>query len=192
MSQGENKIDEILREAATAVEDSGVPEDLREVAFAKAVDLISGASMKTEAGLLSEQRNSSCGDDILEMISRKFEADIGLIEEAYEVEDGVPQLTVARSKLASSKMAATKQVALLLAAARQAAGVEDWTEFDKIRESVEMYGKYNSPNFARTIAELEDEFSFSGKGQSKRVKVRRDGFKSAGSLIGQLLGKHEK
>lgn len=69
--------------------------------------------------------------------------------------------------------------------------MEDWTESKTIREAVEGYGKYNSPNFAAAISELEDDFSFSGKGLSRRVKVRRDGFKNAGTLVKQLLGKSE-
>lgn len=103
-----------------------------------------------------------------------------MVDEAFEVEDGVPRLTIARGKLASSKKAATQQIALLVAAARQAVRVENWTESKTIRKAVERYGKYNSPNFAAAISELEDDFSYSGKGQSRRVKVRRDGSRTRG------------
>jgi len=198
MTHRETRIEQILREAAAAVAAADVPEDLRSVAFGKAVDLIVGVPTASGTGTKVEQRprrepqKAGSSSDPLEMISGKFETQIEVIDEAFEIEDGVPQLTIPRSKLANAKNAATKQVALLVAAARQAADVEDWTESTTIRESVERYGKYNRPNFAAAISELEDDFSFSGKGQSRRVKLRRDGFKNAGTLVKQLLGKSEK
>lgn len=197
MPRREKRIEEILREALAVVAAARIPEDLRSVAFGKAVDLILGVSTTSQADTTVEQRSrlprqeqGSTGTP-LEMISRKFETEIEVINEAFAVEDAVPQLTIPRSKLAKSKRAATKQIALLVAAARQAAGVEDWTESKTIRESAEVYGKYDPPNFAAAILELEDEFSFSGKGKTRRVKVRRDGFKAAGALVTQLLGKSE-
>ncbi|SRR6266508_605079 len=198
MPQRKKKIEEILREAAAAVAAADVPEDLRSVAFGKAVDLIAGFPTASDTGANVErrprrqQRQAGSTGNPLEMISGKFEAEIDVIDEAFEVEDGVPQLTIPRSKLANAKKAATKQIALLVAAARQAAEVEDWSESTMIRETVERYGKYNGPNFAAAVSELEDDFSFSGKGQSRRVKVRREGFKNAGTLVKQLLGKNGK
>jgi hypothetical protein len=198
MPQREKKIEEILREAAAAVAAADVPEDLRSVAFGKAVDLIVGIPTASDTGAKvgerprRQQRQVGSTGNLLELISGKFEAEIEVIDEAFEVEDGVPQLTIPRSKLPNAKKAATKQTALLVAAGRQAAEVEEWTESKVLRETVERYGKYNAPNFAAAVSELEDDFSFSGKGQSRRVKVRRDGFKNAGTLVKQLLGKNGK
>jgi hypothetical protein len=188
------KIEEVLREAAAAVAAGDVPEDLRSVAFGKAVDLIAGVPTPSDtdgakAGATAAGERSS--DDPLEKISAKLEAETDVINEAFEAEDGTPKLTIPRSKLANSKQAATKQIALLVASARQAAGVEDWTESKTIREAVKGYGTYSSPNFAASISALEGDFSFSGKGQSRRVKVRRDGFKNAGGLVKQLLGRSD-
>jgi hypothetical protein len=198
MAPREKKIEEILREAATAVAAADVPEDLRSVAFGKAVDLIVEAPTASDTGTKVGQRprrqqpEAGSKGNPLEMISGRFGTEIEVIDEAYEVEEGVPQLTIPRSKLANAKKAATQQIALLVAAARQATEVEDWTQSKMTRESVERYGKYNSPNFAAAISELEDDLSFSGKGQSRKVKVRRQGFKNAGTLVEQLLGKSEK
>lgn len=197
MMQSDKKVDEILREAADAVAASDVPEDLRSVAFAKAVDLIAGTPTainnftEVDRHPNSVQPKVSYRGDQLEMISDKLDIELSIIQETFEAEDGIPQLIIARGKLANAKRAATKEIALLIAAARQAAEVEEWTESNTIRESVEMYGKYNKPNFASAISELEDDFSFSGKGQSRKVKVRREGFKNAGALVKRMHGKSE-
>jgi hypothetical protein len=199
MMQNQKKIDEILREAAAAVVEADIPEDLRSVAFGKAVELISGCLVTEEtpvkAGPCPADNDTEAisiqNGDQLGMISQKLEADMDIIENAFEIENGVPQLTIPRSRIASSKRAATKQIALLVAAARQAAGVEQQTESKTIRECVDEYGKYDKPNFARAISELEDDVRFNGKGQSRTIKMRRDGFKSAGELVKQLLGRGE-
>lgn len=192
------KVEEVLREAAAAVAAADVPENLRSVAFGKAVDLIAGVPVASDhdTGITKQvqaqqqrQQEAGSADDPLQKISTKLATEIDLIDEAFDVEDGTPKLTIPRSKLSSSKKTATKQIALLVAAARQAAEVEEWTESKVIRDAVEDYGKYNRPNFAAAISMLEDDFSFSGKGRSRKVKVRRDGFKDAGTLVKQLLGK---
>ncbi len=191
MTRHTRKIEHVLREAAAAVAAADVPEDLRSVAFGKAVDLIVGvppAGDETTGKREAPDEETGSSDDPLQKIATRFETDLELIDESFEVEDDEPKLTMSRSKLASSKKGATKQIALLVAAARQAAAIEQWTESKVIRDVVEGYGRLNSPNFAVAISELDDDFSFSGTGQNRKVKVRRDGFKRAGGLIQSLQG----
>jgi hypothetical protein len=79
MPEREKKIEEILQEAAAAVAAAKVPEDLRSVAFGKAVDLIvevptaSDARMTGEQRPRQEQRKTGSTDDPIGMISGKFE-----------------------------------------------------------------------------------------------------------------------
>lgn len=71
------------------------------------VPTASDARMTVEQRPRQEQRKTGSTDDPVGMISGKFETDIEVVDEAFEVEDGVPRLTIARGKLASSKKAAT-------------------------------------------------------------------------------------
>jgi hypothetical protein len=182
---------------SAAVDAADVPDDLRPVAFGKAVDLIVGISPGHDAlapvepreRLKKRDQGPAPSGDPLEKIATKFGIEMVVVDEAFEAEDGTPKLTVPRQKLAKSANAATKEIALLVAAARQAAEIETWTDSQTIREAVEGYGKFNSPNFAASISELDDDFSFTGKRKSRRVKVRRDGFASAGALTKKLFGK---
>jgi hypothetical protein len=193
------KVEDVLREAAAAVDAAGVPDDLRPVAFGKAVDLITGITLSTrhdEGDPAKRQDRSSTkgkarapSGSPLDKIAGKFDIGLDVVDEAFEAEDGTPKLTLPRAKLAKSAKSATQQIALLVSAARQAAEIETWTDADTIRDAVEGYGKLNTANFAAYVSELEDDFSFSGKGKSRRVKVRRDGFASAGALTKKLLGK---
>jgi hypothetical protein len=114
--------------------------------------------------------------------------DVAIIEEVYYVQDGEIKLALSTGKLESGKKAGTRQIALLLAAGRQAAGLEDHTSFDKIREVAEDYRRYDSPNFARTLSEMEDEFSFQGSSRNRSVRVSRPGWEAASRLVNALGG----
>ena len=188
------KIEDVLREAAAAVDAAGLPDDLRGAAFTKAVDLIAGtqAPSAAEATGVPKPETKKTTSDALEMIASRFGIDLDFVDEAFAIEDDVPSLAVGRTKLANSDKGATEQIALLVAAARQAAGVEDWTESSVLREAAANYNRFDKNNLAYTVSSLEDDFSFSGKGQARRVKVRRDGFKNAGTLVKQILGKNDE
>ncbi len=179
-------IEDILREAAAAVEAAGLPDDLRSAAFAKAVDLIAGAggpsTPQATSTAVAEPGRTRDDHGLLSMIAERFGIDAELVNEALAIEDGEPSLVVARTKLANTDQGAAKQIALLIAAARQAAGVEDWTDASVIREAVTSYNRFDTNNFAKALNSLEDDFSFSGKGQARRVRVRRDGFRNAGAF----------
>jgi hypothetical protein len=186
------KIENVLREAAAAVEAAELPDDLRSAAFAKAVDLIAGTkepgAQSTTSTAETEPRKMSNDRELLSKIAERLEVDPELVSEAFAIEDGEPSLAVARTKLANTDQGAAKQIALLVAAARQAAGVEDWTDSSVIREAVVSYNRFDTNNFAKAVNALEDDFSFSGKGQARRVRVRRDGFRNAGALVQELVG----
>lgn len=186
------KVEDVLREAAVAVEAAKLPDDLRSAAFAKAVDLIAGGGAPAVSEVTptakAETKKAAGDQDPLSMIAKRFSVTRELADEAFAIEDGEPSLAVARTKLANSDKGASRQIAVLVAAARQAAGMEEWTESSVIRDAAASYNRFDPNNFANTVGSLEDDFSFSGKGQSRRVKVRRDGFKKAGALVQQLVG----
>lgn len=180
-------VTDILRRAAEAVVAADLPENLRNTAFGKAVDLLTqgppaGSQVRSAFG----SETSRGTDDPLQAIGAKLGLERSLIDEVFEVENGNVNLTIARSKLEPKKAAGTKQIALLLAAARQGAGIEDWTEGRTIRAVASDYGKFDGPNFASSISELGDYFSFSGSGSGRRLKMRRAGFEEAASVIKKL------
>lgn len=184
------KVEEILRQAADAVAAADLPKEVQSVAFGKAVDLIAGVPAEIQprhgAKGKSQNREADDPDDPLQKIATRLGVDRELLDETLEVEDGAVSLTIARSKLASQKTKGTKQIAVLVAAARQAAGIEEWTETKTIRVVADDYGKYDSPNFAASLSELGDFFSFSGSGQGRKLKMRRAGFDEAAALIKRL------
>ena len=187
MRSDETAVASILREAAAAVAAAKIPENLQAVAFQKAVDILVGSASdeserKTETG-----KGSSGGDeDPIQRIAVVLKLDKGIVEETYEVQGDQIKPTIAPSKLDARKTKGTEQIALLVAGARQAAGMEEWTETKVIRDIADEYGRFDSSNFATTITSLGEYFSFSGNGPSRRLRVRRVGYEAVAELIRRL------
>ncbi len=186
----------VLRQALKAVEGSGVPTDLRPAAFREAVRLLSGESPAEAAAPAVHTGGASPGraaSGQLAALAAKLGVGRDAIGEVYQIESGDLKLIVASTKLQSDKRAATRQIAVLVAAGRQGAGIDtDWTESKGIRDACSDLGKLDSPNFANTLNSMGDVFSFQGKGVSRKVKVIRPGFERATALVKELTNGGQK
>jgi hypothetical protein len=188
-----DEVVKVLKQAVKAVDESGVPAALRPAAFREAVRLLSGDSaspgqVKTPAiHPRTPGEGGTGGTGSLASLATKLGVSHDLVGEVYHIDSGNIKLIVASTKLESDKRAATRQVAVLVAAGRQGAGIDaDWTASKLIREACGDLGKLDSPNFANTLNAMGDVFSFQGKGQSRKVKVIRPGFERATALVTEL------
>jgi hypothetical protein len=108
--------------------------------------------------------------------------------EAFDLVEGRMHLTIAPSRLPRQKAAAMKDVALLVSAARQAAGVDaEWTAAGAIRDECRDLGVLDGNNFAAEVAQLDAYLSFRGTGRSRLLKVNRRGYEEAGRRLRDLL-----
>lgn len=189
-------VSQILVGATKDVEDAEVPDDLREIAFREAIRLreasagltTGGADEGTGSGGGGGGGGEATGEGAIPQIASRFGVDAARVGEVFTERDGEVLLAIGTKALSSGKRPATKEIALLVAGARQATGVEDWTSVDKIRGWCEEYGKYDGPNFAKTIADMDDLFQFTGKGQKREVRLRQPAWEAAGELTGRIRG----
>jgi hypothetical protein len=186
MMRQPDEVKDILRQAADIVAAAQIPDDLRAVALGKAVDLLAGESRG--AAPKRESGSAEGTDDLLERIATKLGLEVELVEETFEVQDDQVQLTIPRAKLDSTKTGGAKQIAVLVAAARQAAGVEDKTSVDVIRLVADEYGKYDSANFSTSLHEQGDYYNITGPTRARELKVKRAGFDEAAALLKRLHG----
>jgi len=126
--------------------------------------------------------------DVLGKIEAALKLDRDVLELVYDVRDGEPELVLAPKKLASNKAQAARQLAQLIAAARQAAGLEEWTSTGPIRRVVTEYGKLDVGNFAATIQQMDKVAVIRGKGQQREVKITRPGMEATRDLITSMVG----
>jgi hypothetical protein len=196
-----------LRRAADAVDQAGLPEDLRRVGFERALDALGlGATNigvpaaltgpTAAAGPLSSHGpdtspNAQPPDDLLSEIARRLEVAPENIERIYDIDDGQVRLAIKRSMLpdADRKAAGTRHVSLLVAVGRQAAGTEEETAFAVMRDECQAFGVLDSANFSAEVGKLD--FRVKGGRNSRTAKANRHHFEEAAQLIGRILRESE-
>ena len=108
------------------------------------------------------------------------------VEVLFAIEELEPTLQLAAQNLARGKRPATREIALLLVAARTSLGLDTLT--DHIRESAEHYRKYDGPDFLSTLQKSE-EFVVLGRPRMRArvVRLRRAGVAAAQELAQKLV-----
>jgi len=185
-------ISEALRQAEKIVDEAAVKADLRVVAFGKTLDVLLGSARGGDAGATSSDSGfapPSQGDqEPLTSIARKLGVDVEAVSEVYEVRDGSFDIILGHSRFAEGMSTGARQLAVLVAAGRQAAGLDadGWTDGADIRAICKEFGKYDQANFSGTLTSMHDNFSLSGKGSARKFKLTRAGWEYAKKLIQEL------
>jgi len=200
-SMDADRLAEILKQAAAAVNKADLPPELHAPAFEKAVDLLgdlsgqgldSGADQKdreTSRRERNDQDPDLSNGISLEAIATKTEASIEDVEEAYGLDSGELKIIIPGSKLAKTDAGGSRQLAILVVAGRAATGLDpEWTASEEIREVCRDFGVFDSANFSSTIKALSDEFRFTGTKQGLKVRMTRKGWEAARDLIAEIAG----
>ncbi|MFD3401699.1 hypothetical protein ACFWUU_13515 [Kribbella sp. NPDC058693] len=124
--------------------------------------------------------------DVLDKMSSVFGLDRETLELVYDVQDGEPALVISSKKVASGKAEGARQLTQLVAAARQIAGIEEWTSANVLRPIVQDYGRLDSANFASAIQQLDTVAVLRGRGQGRELKITRSGLEKVAELIKSL------
>jgi hypothetical protein len=186
----EKRITEILAKAAAIVDAADLPDDLRVPGYTAAVGLLAGAHPADGAGQ-TPVRPASGGpappSGLLDRIAAGLAIDSKEIRNLYDEADGAPVLIVKSSKLPSSKAAGAHDIALLVMAARQLGGVDDYTEAGVLRDAAKRYGKFDQANFGKHMTALDNLILTNGKGSSAKRKLTQPGIEAAAELAKEYL-----
>lgn len=189
-----------LRAAAEAVEAAGVPEDLRLIAFQKALDVTLGGGVtgtgevttpaQTGTAPGASGNSGSGGAAPMAKLAAKLEIEAGVAEQVFDIDEDGLHIKLSSSKLASSKKAATNEIARLVVAGRQAAGLDaEWTALEEVRSACEDRGKYDRTNFSKHVKEVDgDGFRIRGSKTKRELKAHGVGFETTGALVTRLVG----
>lgn len=185
---------DILRAAAEAVEQAKVPEDLRTIAFGKAVDLLSGVGdapvPSTNTAALGGSAPSAGGaapSQRLQRIADALDVQGDRIEIVYTEHGDALQLVADPADLGSSMKERAKNVALLLAGGRQLGGWDEGATLDEIvRGEVDRLGVYDSTNYSKHVKELSVWFNVNGSGKKATYKLKFTGRQQLKELVGRL------
>jgi hypothetical protein len=191
---------ERLREAAEIVKQAELPEPLQPVAYERVLDTL-GVTTTTTTAPPSNTTTAVAGTGsdapappgepatragMLAQIASRLGLDPSLAARIYEEEGGQLRLILRKAMLLEPerKAASMRHVALLLVVGRQAAGLEEHTPYDAIREECLELKVYDRPNFATEIGKLE--FRTTGPRNSREARANRHHYDDAAQLIRQI------
>jgi hypothetical protein len=180
-------VTQALQAALEAVNSAGIPEDLRPVAFAKAFDTLGMGAPAVDQSRHMTMAKTTNGDG-LAMLAARLGLAPAVVDGAFVLESGRIEVVIPPGRFEVAKSRATEQIALLVAAARQGAGIDDdgWTSVDRIREECENFKRYDSSNFATTIKEMDDVFTVRGSGRDRKVRMTAPAWQRAAELLSSL------
>ena len=118
-------------------------------------------------------------------IARYFDLELQEAKDLFDVTQSDPVLIANSKRLASAKLAGTRDIALMVVGARTAMALDTGTEH--IREAAEHFGRLDPPNFMKTL-EAMDQIALRGapKSQNRLVRMKAIGAEAARALAAQL------
>ena len=187
-------LDTMLKEALDITQKAQIPSHLEPIAFGKVIDLLTGGngvvrkpSMGAPGNKSEYQQAEHSRESATDTIAAKLGLDVSVVEQCFASDPTKRiELIIGAGRLETNKKQAAQQIAILIAGARQIAGIEEWTTAKLIGETCQLYNKLDRGHFARDIKELHDFFGFRGKGKMMAVKINRPGMDRLSLLITTL------
>lgn len=170
---------ELLKSAQSAVEEAGLPPELRATGFAKALEVLTSQTPPTREGHGGEEVSGA-----ERKLLKRLKVPGELLEHVFAMKDDGLEIVVDPAKVPGAAAQATRDFALLVTAGRIGAGYDtDSVSTAFIREACEEYGRYDAPNFAKHVK------STSGlKVTGKEVKVLASGWTEAAAVVRRYAG----
>lgn len=185
------ELSDAIKAAHHAVVEADLPANLQEVAFGQVLRHVLDGSSRTPGGDLGERTSHTAINETtgLGRLAARAGVGEGALADLFEIGESSVSLHVASSRIAATKSQATREIALLIASARQGGGIDEaWTAVEHVREALQYYKRYDTNNFSAYLKGIGDAFNFRGKGSSQEMRLTQPGWEMAVDLIKFLTG----
>jgi hypothetical protein len=183
---------DLIRRAAAAVERANVPQDLRPLAFAKAIDLLANGGGLEAVAKSAEQapiRETPGGrSDSISLVASKIGVSAAMMDRVFDEANDQLVFSGDVAALGSSKFDKVHALALLLLAGRRWAGLDGsgTTPDEILRAEIDRHGLLDVSNYSKHVATLKPFVTISGSGKNATYKIKYDGLEKAKQLARRL------
>ncbi|MBE9404747.1 hypothetical protein IOE58_11330 [Brachybacterium sp. Marseille-Q2903] len=197
---------ESIKTAWKAVEESGVPDHMQELAFKEALRSLLGTAPSSGASTGSGRvppapQVKQAGDDgsrelqldvseeeVLQRVSDETGVPVDKLEGVFHIDGEVVKLIGPLGRYGSSTSDQARNVARIVTVVRKLGmGYAD-TPFGTIKDACESKHCYDPKNFASQHMPKIDGFVVKGEGRGRRLEVKSGGISSFPELIDKVLG----
>lgn len=181
--------------ATEAVALADTPQEFRTLAYERALDAVGLGSAISQATVPALPAPGTAASALaengqLELIASRLDLSVAAVERVYEADeqDGL-RLILKRTLLPrpEQKAASMRDVALLVAVGRQAAGLEEYTSFATIRNECADLRVLDGSNFSAEVTKLE--MRRRGGRNNQEVKAHRHHYEETAELISGIVAK---
>lgn len=183
--------DRVLAEALEAVKKAKIPTNLQEIAFSKAVELLTTANAETPGppgGRSAKSPSGRAPSGGLGEVAKFFGIDSTMIEEFFtEHEEGLLHVEIDAGRLGDNAAERTRAIAVLLITARQVGQYDSGpTAVSVIRTECDRHGTFDRPNFAKHMKAIDPYFVVGGSGPNKTYRLKPSGREEAKRIFAKL------
>jgi hypothetical protein len=186
---------DLLKQAVTTVEQANVPGDLRTLAFAKVLEILSGPSVPdsstSEAGNhYGEEGASTQFSTAIASIASNLGIPSTLVDRILDEHEGELIFSGDVSALGKNRSDKVHSLAILLLAGRRWAGLDGGgaTSDEVLRAEVDRLGLLDTTNYTKHVATLKPFVTITGSGRKAVYKIKYDGIEKAKELGRALAG----
>lgn len=197
-----------IKMAWAAVEESGVPDHVQELAFKEALRSLlctvpqntdsagrgaarSTPQVKTKSGADAgggDQPTPMTEDNVLQKVLEETGVSVDKLAQVFHIDDGVVKLIGQHTKYGSTTTDQARTIAQIVTVVRKLGMGHSDTSFEVIKEACESKHCYDSKNFASKHMPGIDGFVVKGENKSRRLEARGSGVSAFADLIDKILG----
>lgn len=182
---------EVLKRALAAVDEAGLPSDLRVVGFERAVALMTTDAGDGQPGSTikrpQDEGNGAAGGRLAK-ISSGLGVDPSQIERLFDEHEAALQFVGDLEKFGNTKAAKTQGLATIFLAGRQMGGYDEGPSPDNVlRSELDRHGLLDVGNYSKYMAPLRTLYNVNGSGRNASYKIKYDGRQKAKELANLFL-----
>ncbi|UZX02402.1 hypothetical protein F8G81_07065 [Arthrobacter sp. CDRTa11] len=191
-------IAELLKSAVVAVETAGVPDDLRALAFAKALELavdLDSHALPLPANSVKLTPVSPPSTEVnsggpLDKIGQQLKVPSEKVDRIFDEHEGQLTFTGPIAKLGESRKEKVTNLTLLLLAGMKWTGLDGGNPVPDsiVRAHIDEAGLLDTSNYTKTTVALKPFVTVTGVGKNALYKIKYDGVVEAERLGRSLIG----
>lgn len=180
------------------LQSSDIPEPKQEIAFgAIFAFLAEGGTASGQSALKADRPDPTAADEQatgLAGIAKALKVNEEAASYLFDIDGRDLDLTISRDDLSSDRATAMREVALLVVAGRQAAGIDkDRTDSNQVRNQGVHLGVMAKNTFRQEMGALNPQVTSKPQGRFGRaLKMTRIGYDAAGVIAQRIAAKAEK